>query len=265
MILHVGLQCSCCCNKIKKILCKFPQIRDQVYDKKQNTVTITVICCSPEKIRDKLCCKGGKSIKSIEIKEPEKKKDNDKDNKPKTNGKLADDGPPKQDSKQPPPPLPPPPPPDPVNINILTQVCCGPCSEGIPGGPCYHGFGRTPPSLPPPPSPPPDPVNTYIPIQVCCGPCSEGIPGGPCYHGFGRTPPPPPPDPVNTYIPTQECCGPCSEGIPGGPCYHGFGRTPPPPPCYYPPRKPCSCYGRPCYMTDCDCYTVGNPAECTIM
>lgn len=45
---------------------------------------ITVICCSPEKIRDKLCYKGGGSIKSIEIvelpkpkppAEPEKKKD----------------------------------------------------------------------------------------------------------------------------------------------------------------------------------------------
>lgn len=45
-----------------------------------------VVCCSPEKIRDKLCCKGGGSIKSIEIveppkpkpAEPEKKKEADK-------------------------------------------------------------------------------------------------------------------------------------------------------------------------------------------
>ena len=50
------------------------EIRDQVYDEKQNLVTITVVCCSPEKIRDKLCCKGGKVIKSIEIVEPPKPK-----------------------------------------------------------------------------------------------------------------------------------------------------------------------------------------------
>ena len=43
-----------------------------MYDEKQNLVTITVVCCSPEKIRDKLCCKGGKVIKSIEIVEPPK-------------------------------------------------------------------------------------------------------------------------------------------------------------------------------------------------
>ncbi|CDO99450.1 unnamed protein product [Coffea canephora] len=70
MRLNVDLQCPSCYKKVKKILCKFPQIRDQVYDEKQNLVTITVVCCSPEKIRDKLCCKGGKVIKSIEIVKP---------------------------------------------------------------------------------------------------------------------------------------------------------------------------------------------------
>ncbi|XP_027184865.1 protein PYRICULARIA ORYZAE RESISTANCE 21-like [Coffea eugenioides] len=74
MRLKVDLQCPCCYKKVKKILCKFPQIRDQIYDEKQNLVTITVVCCSPEKIRDKLCCKGGKVIKSIEIVEPPKPK-----------------------------------------------------------------------------------------------------------------------------------------------------------------------------------------------
>ncbi|KAK9267411.1 hypothetical protein L1049_009837 [Liquidambar formosana] len=46
------------------------EIRDQTYDEKGNTVKITVVCCSPEKFRQKLCCKGGKTIKSIEIVEP---------------------------------------------------------------------------------------------------------------------------------------------------------------------------------------------------
>ncbi|CAA3011599.1 pollen-specific leucine-rich repeat extensin 1 [Olea europaea subsp. europaea] len=48
------------------------EICDRMFDEKANTVTITVICCNPEKIRDKLCCKGRKIIKSIEIKEPPK-------------------------------------------------------------------------------------------------------------------------------------------------------------------------------------------------
>ncbi|GLT24840.1 hypothetical protein SLA2020_000080 [Shorea laevis] len=75
MVLNVvDLQCSKCYKKIKKLLCKFPEIRDQEYDEKANKVTIKVVCCSPEKIRDKLRCKGGRSIKNIVIREPEKPK-----------------------------------------------------------------------------------------------------------------------------------------------------------------------------------------------
>ncbi|MBA0565719.1 hypothetical protein Golob_010582, partial [Gossypium lobatum] len=47
-------------------------IRDQTFDEKANTVTISVVCCNPEKVRDKLRCKGGFSIESIEIKPPPK-------------------------------------------------------------------------------------------------------------------------------------------------------------------------------------------------
>ncbi|XP_009795883.1 uncharacterized protein LOC107776993 [Nicotiana tabacum] len=82
MVLKVDLQCPCCYKKAKKVLCKMPQVRDQVYDEKANTVTITVVCCSPEKIRDKLCYKGGKAIKSIEIKEPAKTKAPEKPKEP---------------------------------------------------------------------------------------------------------------------------------------------------------------------------------------
>ncbi|KAB2007158.1 hypothetical protein ERO13_D10G007900v2 [Gossypium hirsutum] len=78
MVLKVDLQCSKCYKKVKKVLCKYPQIRDQMYDEKANTVTITVVCCSPEKIRDKLCYKGGGSIKSIELKSPAKPKEPEK-------------------------------------------------------------------------------------------------------------------------------------------------------------------------------------------
>ncbi|KAJ0017935.1 hypothetical protein Pint_09432 [Pistacia integerrima] len=75
MRLKVDLQCEKCYRKVKKVLCKFPQIQDQVYDEKQNTVTIKVVCCSPEKIKQKICCKGGDSIKSIEIIPPPKPKE----------------------------------------------------------------------------------------------------------------------------------------------------------------------------------------------
>ncbi|KAI8532373.1 hypothetical protein RHMOL_Rhmol11G0210000 [Rhododendron molle] len=133
MVLKVDLQCPSCYRKIKKVLAKFPQIRSQAYDEKQNTVTITVVCCSPEKIRDKLCCKGGKTIKSIEIKPPPKKE------------------PVKSSADPKPPPLPtenPKPPPRALGLPVyaLVPICCGQCYKGIPGGPCYEGYGRPVPS-----------------------------------------------------------------------------------------------------------------------
>ncbi|GLT24847.1 hypothetical protein SLA2020_000150 [Shorea laevis] len=70
MVLNVDLQCSKCYKKVKKLLCKFPEIQDQKYDEKANKVTIKVVSSSPEKIRDKLCCKGCGCIKSIEIPPP---------------------------------------------------------------------------------------------------------------------------------------------------------------------------------------------------
>ncbi|GAB4839241.1 hypothetical protein Ancab_028769, partial [Ancistrocladus abbreviatus] len=89
MVLKVDLKCEKCYKKVKKVLRKFPQIRDQEYDEKNDTVTIKVVCCNPEKIRDKLCCKGGGSIKSIEIKEPEKKKPEAEKAKPKPEQEKA--------------------------------------------------------------------------------------------------------------------------------------------------------------------------------
>nr|XP_027087985.1 protein PYRICULARIA ORYZAE RESISTANCE 21-like isoform X3 [Coffea arabica] len=120
MRLKVDLQCPSCYKKLKKILCKFPQIRDQVYDEKQNLVTITVVCCSSEKIRDKLCCKGGKVIKSIEIVEPRKSQEPKHDKKPPVPEK------PKPCSHPP----------------IPVVSCCVPCLEGYGGGACYCGYWR---------------------------------------------------------------------------------------------------------------------------
>ncbi|KAK1587452.1 hypothetical protein Q3G72_012997 [Acer saccharum] len=84
MLLKVhDLECSKCYKKVKKILCKFPhvyvfgvfvsktkEIQDQVYDEKNNTVRIKVVSCSPEKIRDKICCKGRGIIMCIVIVKP---------------------------------------------------------------------------------------------------------------------------------------------------------------------------------------------------
>ncbi|XP_048332263.1 protein PYRICULARIA ORYZAE RESISTANCE 21-like [Ziziphus jujuba] len=74
MVLKVDLQCCKCYKKVKKILCKIPQIHDQVYDEKNGRVTIKVVCCSPEKIKEKIICKGGDTIKTVEIIVPEKPK-----------------------------------------------------------------------------------------------------------------------------------------------------------------------------------------------
>ncbi|GKV15217.1 hypothetical protein SLEP1_g26019 [Rubroshorea leprosula] len=45
MELDVDLQCSKCYKKVKKLLCKFPEIRDQEYDEKANKVKIKVPTC----------------------------------------------------------------------------------------------------------------------------------------------------------------------------------------------------------------------------
>ncbi|GKV31744.1 hypothetical protein SLEP1_g40412 [Rubroshorea leprosula] len=134
MVLSVDLQSSKCCKKVRKLLCKFPEIRDREYDEKANKVTIKVVSCSPEKIRDKLCCKGGGCIKSIEIKEPPKA-----DNPPKTDKPSKTDTPPKTETQK----APTPPPKDkPVKVSVDVQVqgsiYCKFCS-GRPRGPCFCG------------------------------------------------------------------------------------------------------------------------------
>ncbi|KAI3434160.1 uncharacterized protein J3R85_006805 [Psidium guajava] len=131
MLIKVDLRCSRCYMKIKKILCKFPQIRDQMYNEKQNMVLITVVCCSPEKIRQRIICKGGETVQSVEIlldkpKEPEKTKDNKKE-------------PPKETFKEPKPvvgyPL--------VPMYPMVAVCsCPPFYGGYGGGPCHCGRRR---------------------------------------------------------------------------------------------------------------------------
>ncbi|KAL9690675.1 hypothetical protein QQ045_011081 [Rhodiola kirilowii] len=95
MVLKVDLACQKCYRKIKKVLCSTPQIRDQLFDEKSNTVTISVLCCTPDKVADKICSKAGGTLKGIDIKpsQPPAKPPGDK---PK-------DGPPPQQKQGPPP------------------------------------------------------------------------------------------------------------------------------------------------------------------
>ncbi|XP_042485148.1 protein PYRICULARIA ORYZAE RESISTANCE 21-like isoform X3 [Macadamia integrifolia] len=84
IVLKVDLACTRCNDKIRKVLCKYReryQIQEEIYDEKNNTVTISGPFC-PRKLAKKLCCKAGNAIKCINIVE-----------------------------KKPPPPPPPPPPP----------------------------------------------------------------------------------------------------------------------------------------------------------
>ncbi|KAL1537233.1 protein PYRICULARIA ORYZAE RESISTANCE 21-like [Salvia divinorum] len=176
MVLKVDLQCPCCYKKVKKIICKFPQIRDQVYSEKENKVRITVVCCDPEKIRDKLCCKGAKVIKSIEIVDPPKP-ERPKPEKPKDPEKPKPEKPIEEPIKPPKPPstkpvdVPKPDKPRPPVVPGPTPAPCPPRPCWCPPGPCW---------CPP-----------VFPVRPCCGPCSQGIGGGPC-NCWHRPPPPMP-------------------------------------------------------------------------
>ncbi|XP_047972473.1 adipocyte enhancer-binding protein 1-like [Salvia hispanica] len=212
MVLHADLQCPCCYKKIRKTLCKFPQIRDQVYDEKKNEVKITVVCCSPERIRDKLCCKGGKSIKSIKIidlkpadkpketpKEPEKPKEKPKEpEKPKEKPKEPEK--PKEKPKEPEKPKAEKPKDNPEKPKDIPKGPEKPIADG----------GAPPPGKPEPiklpesavmppaamqmmgPGPGPALVHGVPSIFPYVRPSQDPYPAGPYYHGYGFPPPPQP-------------------------------------------------------------------------
>ncbi|KAJ6332323.1 hypothetical protein OIU76_010665 [Salix suchowensis] len=165
MVIKVDLECEKCHRKIKKVLCRIPQIQNQIYDKKAGTVTITVFCCSPENVREKIIFKGGEAVKSIEIKvpAPPAKEPSPLEAQPKPTDKPEGQPKPKDpaNSKEPekpivviveppkhkePEPAPPPKalephavcPPAPAN----PRTCSPEYNHWIGGGPCYHGHGR---------------------------------------------------------------------------------------------------------------------------
>ncbi|KAK6283402.1 hypothetical protein POUND7_002354 [Theobroma cacao] len=164
MELKVDLQCRRCYNKVKKVLSKLPQIRDQRFDKKANTVTITVVSCCLEQLRDKLYYKGGGFIKCIKIIKPP--------TQPPTPTPPPPTPTPQPTPTQPPTPPTPTPPPKPP-----TPICCKRCHRVCVWGPCCCDG-------PPPPQPPLPPLYCMRCHRLCVwGPC--------CCDG----PPPPPPPP----------------------------------------------------------------------
>ncbi|XP_071725139.1 uncharacterized protein [Rutidosis leptorrhynchoides] len=172
------------CDRIMgdpKIFFLTREIRDQIFDEKKNTVTITVVCCSPEKIKQKICCKGGETVKDIQIVEPTKPKPPEKPKKKQDKPKEPDLIPempikpqkepeePAEKPEKPKRPKEPPAPepaPTPLPIPILVPVPA-PKSKSVP-------VSEPAPAHYPPPPP-----------ATCCNECWEGIPGGPCYYGGG--------------------------------------------------------------------------------
>ncbi|CAN1177163.1 Zinc metalloprotease ZmpB [Linum perenne] len=206
MAIKVDLDCHKCRKKIKKVLCKISQIQNQVYDEKANLVIITVWCCSPEKIKDKICCKGGDSVKGIEIvkppekpkekpKEPEKPKEKPKEpEKPKEKPKEPEK--PKEKPKEPEKPKDKPqeaakkPAPEPEKPKDKPPKTV---EQEKPKQPATK-----PPAQPAPPpvQPVPIPATGFPPVgnRCCCQECYGGYGGGPCYtmpgapyyEGYGR-------------------------------------------------------------------------------
>ncbi|XP_047338299.1 skin secretory protein xP2-like [Impatiens glandulifera] len=285
MVLKVDLQCPCCYKKIKKILCKFPQVRDRAFDEKQNTVTITVVCCNPERLRDKLCCKGRKVIKSIEIIDPPKLKPAPAPAPAPTPTPVPVSVPkptpvptpvPVSVPKPAPVPVPVPvskPAPTPAPVVVPVPVpkptpTPAPIPVSVPK-PTPAPVPVTVPKPAPAPVPVPKPVPVPAPVPVvpapkpqvpepipnpiqgpfgypCCLDCYEGRPGGPCYQGYGR----------------RTCCDECYGGNSGGPCYEGDNYS-------WRPVSTCDNYGyygrRNYQVSPCNYFNEENTEGCAIM
>ncbi|XP_056172156.1 uncharacterized protein LOC115665641 [Syzygium oleosum] len=136
MEIKVDLQCRRCCKKIKKILCEIPQVKDQIFDEKQKKVTITVVSCSPENVRQKILCKGRCFVQGVEILREKKGDDDQKGKKKKEDDAGGSKGgkveTPSTKKTDPPPPAPADPP-----VYVMGWVCvCPPCLNRGCGSSC---------------------------------------------------------------------------------------------------------------------------------
>ncbi|KAJ6747763.1 HEAVY METAL TRANSPORT/DETOXIFICATION SUPERFAMILY PROTEIN [Salix koriyanagi] len=208
MVIKVDLECEKCHRKIKKVLCRIPQIQNQMYDKKAGTVTITVFCCSPEKVREKIICKGGEAVKSIEIKVPEKPKPAAPPAKTPDPAKT-----PAPPAKAPEPaktPAPPAKAPEPAKTPAPPAKAPEPAKNPDP-----PAKAPEPAKTPAPPAKAPEPAKTPAPPAKAPEPAKTPAPPAPAHH---------PPAPVHP----RTCCAECYQGMGGGPCYHGHGMPGPP-------------------------------------
>ena len=147
-------------------------------------MTIKVVCCSPDKIRDKLICKGGKTIKSIEIIVPEKTKPPPEKTKP------PPEKPKPPPEKLTPPPAAPEPAPDKPKDSRTPPVTPTPPTTVV-GYPIFSPvYGPPPPPTGPAPRPRPPPTGP-APEKPTPQPATPKPPypdlghGGPCHHGYG--------------------------------------------------------------------------------
>ncbi|KAF8369772.1 hypothetical protein HHK36_032205 [Tetracentron sinense] len=170
-------------------LFEFGEIRDQIFDEKNNTVTIVGPFC-PNKMAKKLSCKAGKLIISIEEKKEQEKSKHKVNPKPNnSNREIPGDKPlkaPEPDHKAEPSKSP---------MQIM---------EPAPKAPVL-GYPVPPPVYPVPLYP----VPAY-PFGICCRPCYGRRP---CYQGCGRS---------------TSCDGGCGSPPCGSlpPCDGGRGRPP---------------------------------------
>ena len=156
-----------------------------MYNEKENYVVIKVVCCCPERIKQKIKRKGGHTIKRIEeFKVPETKPPEKKppDQKPKPAEPEEKKKP--QQKKDP----------EPVCVPVRPcgcGTCCTKCCGRRGRGPCLCGHGTKPcPPLTPRPHAKPVPEPAYpVGSGTCCTECNEGRDGGPCHYGRGRPPP----------------------------------------------------------------------------
>ncbi|KAK9715116.1 hypothetical protein RND81_06G144700 [Saponaria officinalis] len=258
-ILKVDLQCYQCYRKIKRTLCRFPQIRDQVYDEKQNTVSITIVCCSPERVLDKLCSKAGKTIKSVHIKSSPSTKPVSDQPKP----KPADPKPAADPEKPKPKPVPEAQPPAPASEDK-------PAKKKSDSAPAPKAAAEEPPKAAAATEKPPKAAATVEPPKAAAA--AEEAPKAaaepPSKPAAAPQPMPPaqatepmvqwvagyPPGPPPQAYPVSMYCAPSYDAA----YYPSYGRPhyphphpPPPPPPYYAGR--------------CDYFTEENPTACSIM
>ncbi|KAL5711218.1 hypothetical protein ACHQM5_021698 [Ranunculus cassubicifolius] len=166
--IRVDLNCEKCSNKIRRVLCKYDcQIISKTFDEKNNLVIVTGYF-HPCKFSNKLCCKVGKVIISIEEKKDEP-------------------------APEPPAPAPEPENPPPVVVVVVVEEVAPPPAEPETEPAPEPANKEPPPAL----MVVPYFIPRFPPLQfgVCCGPCYEGYCGGPCQQGYGNGMPvvPPPP------------------------------------------------------------------------